>query len=92
MFSCKVVKNDNLKPPWDDIQSILAFNCVTEHRQVGTVVASGSRAVLQIGRSLVRFQMVSLEFFIFRYGPGVGSASNRNEHQEHFLGLNEAGA
>ena len=48
---------------------------------------------LQIGRSLVRSQLVSLEFFIdiksFRsyYGPGVESASNRNEYQEHFLGL-----
>ena len=55
-------------------------------------------AVLQIGRSLVRSQMVSLEFFIdiksFRshYGPGVDSASNRNEYQEHFLGLKTAGA
>jgi len=35
--------------------------------------------------------VVSLEFFIdiksFRshYGPGVDSASNRNEYQEHFL-------
>ena len=45
-------------------------------------------AVLQIGRSLVRSQPVSLEFFIgiksFRshYGPGVDSASNRNEYHE----------
>ena len=45
------------------------------------------RAVLQIGRSLVRSQLVSLEFFIdiksFRshYGPEVDSASNRNEYQ-----------
>ena len=37
-------------------------------------------------------QLVSVEFFIdikfFRshYGPGVDSASNRNEYQEHFLG------
>jgi len=37
--------------------------------------------------------MVSLEFFIdikfFRshYGPRVDSASNRNEHQEYFLGV-----
>ena len=42
--------------------------------------------------SLVRSQLVSLEFFIdiksFRshYGPGVDSASNRNEYQEYFLG------
>ena len=49
--------------------------------------------MIQIGRSLVRSQMVSLEFFIdiksFRshYGPGVDSASNRNEYQEYFLGV-----
>ena len=48
--------------------------------------------LLQIGRSLVRSQLVLLEFFIeiksFRshYGPGVDSASNRNEYQEHLLG------
>jgi len=41
-------------------------------------------------------QTVSLEFFIhiksFRshYGPGVDTASNRNEYQEHFLGLKSA--
>ena len=62
------------------------------------VIARGQGAVLQIGRSLVRSQMVSLDFFIdiksFRshYGPGVGSASNRNEYQEHFLGVKVAGA
>ena len=45
-----------------------------------------------------KFQMVSLEFFIdiksFRshYGSGVDSASNRNEYQEHFLGVKAAGA
>ena len=43
-------------------------------------------------------KLVSLEFFIdiksFRshYGPGVDSASNRNEYQEHFLGVKAAGA
>jgi len=48
--------------------------------------------------SLVRSHLVSLEFFIdlksFRshYGPGVDSASNRNEYQEHFLGVKAAGA
>jgi len=39
-----------------------------------------------------------LEFFIhiksFRshYGPGVDLASNKNEYQEHFLGVKAAGA
>jgi len=38
---------------------------------------------------------LSLEFFIaFRphYGPGVDSASNRNEYQQYFLGVKVAGA
>ena len=47
--------------------------------------------MLQTGRSLVRFQMVSLRFFIdinntSPYGPGVDSAANGNEYQEYFLG------
>ena len=48
--------------------------------------------MLQIDRSLVRTQLVSLEFFIdikslrSHYGPGVDSASKRNEYQEYFLG------
>jgi len=47
--------------------------------------------------SLAPFQLVSLEFFIdiksFRshYGPGYDSASNRNEYQEHFMGVKAAG-
>ena len=45
-----------------------------------------------------KFQLMSLEFFSdtqsFRshYGPGVDSASNKNEYQEHFLGVMAAGA
>jgi hypothetical protein len=35
--------------------------------------------------------MVSLEFFI-DIGPGVYSASNRNEYQAYFLGVKAAGA
>jgi len=48
--------------------------------------------------SLVRSKLVSLEFFtdiksfLSHYGPGVDSASNRNEYQEYFLGVKAAGA
>ena len=47
---------------------------------------------------LVRSQLVSLEFFIdlkslrSHYGTGVDSAFNRNEYQEHLLGVKAAGA
>ena len=50
-----------------------------------------------LSRSLVRSQLVSLEYFIdiksFRshYVPGVDRASNRNEYQGHFLGVKAAG-
>ena len=55
-------------------------------------------AVLQIGRSLVRSQLVSFEFFTdiksFRshYDPEVDSASNRNEYQKRLLGVKAADA
>jgi len=31
-------------------------------------------------------------YFRSHYGPGVDLASNRNEYQEHFLGVKAAGA
>jgi hypothetical protein len=49
-------------------------------------------------RSLVRSQMLSLEFFIdiksFRthYDPGVDSACSRNEYEEYFLRVKAASA
>jgi hypothetical protein len=55
--------------------------------RVGTV---GWGTELHTGRSRDRFPLVSLEFFL-TYGPGVDSASNRNEYQEYFLGVNAAG-
>ena len=42
----------------------------------------GSGPALQASRSRVLLPMVSLPY----YGPGVDSASNRNEYQEYFLG------
>ena len=56
------------------------------------------KVLCYIGRSLVRSQMVSLAFFIdlksFRshYDPWVEPASNRNEYQGHFVGVEAAGA
>ena len=36
--------------------------------------------------------VIDIKSFRSHYGPGVDSASNRNEYQEHFLGLKAAGA
>jgi len=35
---------------------------------------------------------IDIKSFRLHYGPGVDSASNRNEYQELFLGVNAAGA
>jgi len=35
---------------------------------------------------------INIKYFRSHYGPGVDSASNRNEYQEHFLGVKAAGA
>ena len=36
--------------------------------------------------------VIDIKSFRSHHGPGVDSASNRNEYQEHFLGLKAAGA
>ena len=40
----------------------------------------------------VRGFFIDIKSFQSHYGPGVDSASNRNEYQEHFLGVKAAGA
>ena len=36
--------------------------------------------------------VIDIKSFRLHYGPGVDSASNRNEYQEHFRGVKAAGA
>jgi len=65
---------------------------------LGTAVAQWLRCCATNRKVPSSFQLVSLEFFIdinsfrSRYDPRVDSASNRNEYQEHFLGVKAAGA
>jgi len=35
---------------------------------------------------------IDIKSFRSHYGPGVDSASNRNEYQEYFMGVKAAGA
>ena len=35
---------------------------------------------------------IDIKSFRSHYGPGIDSVSNRNEFQEHFLGVKAAGA
>jgi len=38
-----------------------------------------------------RIFFIDIKSFRWHYGPGVHSASNRNEYQEYFLGVKAAG-
>jgi len=36
--------------------------------------------------------LIDIKSFRSHYGPGVDSSTNRNDYQEYFLGVKEAGA
>jgi len=54
--------------------------CATNRKVAGSIPAGVSGFFIHI------------KSFRSHYGPGVNSASNRNEYQEYFLGVKEAGA
>ena len=65
---------------------IVAFTiCRKYYGEAGTTVAGS------IPASVNEF-FIDIKSFRSHYGPGVHSASNRNEYQEYFLGVKAAGA
>ena len=54
--------------------------CATNRKDAGSIPAD-----------VIGF-FIDIKSFRSHYGPGVDSASNRNEYQEHFLGVKTAGA
>ena len=64
---------------------------------IGTAVAQWLRCCatnLEVAGSIpagVSGFLIDIKSFRSHYGPGVDSASNRNEYYEHFLGVMVAG-
>jgi len=54
--------------------------CPTNRKVAGSIPAS------------VNGFFIDIKSFRSQYGPGVDSASNRNEYQENFLGVKAVGA
>ena len=54
--------------------------CATNRKVAGSIPTGVSEFFIEI------------KSFRSHYDPGVDSASNRNEYQEHFLGVKAAGA
>jgi len=65
-------------------------------REMGTAVARWLRycaTCRKVASSIpadVSGFFIDIKSFRSHYGPGVDSASNRNEYQGHFLGVNSA--
>jgi hypothetical protein len=57
------------------------LRCCATNRKVAGSISAG-----------VNGFFIDIKSFRSHYGPGVDSASNRNEYQEYFLGVKEAGA
>ena len=47
---------------------------------------------MKLQRFISGFTNVYRQYLNYSYGPGVDSASNRNEYQEYLLGVKAAGA
>jgi len=58
---------------------------------MGTAVAQWLRCRGSIPAGVSGF-FIDIKSFRSHYGPGVDSASNRNEYQEYYLGVKKAGA
>ena len=59
---------------------VASVHCATNLKVAGSIPAGVSGFFIDI------------KSFRSHYGPGVDSASNRNEYQEYFLGVKQAGA
>ena len=81
-----------------DICSAFKALCFVYQTKVGIAVAQWLRCCAtnrKVARSIPASVMgffIDVKFFRLHYGSGVDSASNRNEYQEHFLGVRAAGA
>ena len=58
----------------------------------GTAVAQWLRCCATNRKVAVSIPADVIKSFRSHYGPGVDSASNRNDYQEYFLGVKAAGA
>ena len=57
------------------------LRCCATNRKIAGLIPAG-----------VSGFFIDIKSFRSHYGPGVDSSSNRNEYQEYFLGVKEAGA
>ena len=70
-----------LQPPGTGYRGTTVVKCCATIRKVAGSIPAG-----------VSGFFIDIKSFRSHYGPGFDSASNINEYQEYFLGVNAAGA
>jgi hypothetical protein len=83
------VRGSNIWAPFSWTQMMLGvgtrvaqwLRCCATNRKVACSIPAGVSGFFS-----------DINFFRSHYGPGVDSVPNRNEYQEHFLGVKAAGA
>ena len=81
----------NIRLNWCKIISLPTDTRGDHCGTVAKVCATNRKVVGSIPAGVLEF-FIDIKSFRSRYGPGVDSASNRNEYQEYFLGVKAAGA
>jgi len=98
IWNCSYIPSKLAVIVWQMPEAVCAVLSSWSWKEMGTTVAQWLRCCATNLMVAGSSQLVSLEFFVdiksFRshHSPGVDSACNRNEYQEHFLGLKAAGA
>ena len=77
--------------PAGNISACTLSNSVTAVAQWLRCCATNRKVAVSIPAGVIGF-FIDIKSFRSHYGPGVDSASNRNEYQEYFLGAKTAGA
>ena len=91
-------KNAKKKNQGKNFLTVYCYIICSTYRHMGTAVAQWLRCCAtnwKIAGSIpagVSGFFIDIKSFRSHYGPGVDSASNKNEYQEHFLGVKAAGA
>jgi len=73
------------------MRDLVLYKTKTHGSTVAKVLCYKSEGPGSIPTNVSRF-FIDIKSFRFHYGPGVDSASNRNEYQEYFLWVKAAGA
>jgi len=74
---------------------VLEYTCMLRRSQVESVLTyflNTAALVSKLWNLMYIYIYIYIYSFQSHYGPGVDSASNRNEYQEYFLGVKAAGA